>query len=58
MMIVALVNGAIVWRILSAQALYAFGAALCLIDNWWSIGFIVAVQIGFATAFPLPPFRD
>lgn len=52
------VNGAIVRRILAAQALYAFGAALCLIDNWWSIGFIVAVQLGFATAFPLPPFRD
>jgi uncharacterized membrane protein len=52
------VNGAIVSRILGAQALYAFGAALCLIDNWWAIGFIVAVQIGYATAFPIRPFRD
>jgi hypothetical protein len=28
----------------AAQCLYAFGAALCVIDTWWSIGFIVAVQ--------------
>ena len=51
------VNGAIVRRIVWAQALYAFGAALCVFDNWWSIAFIISVQLGFATAFPLRPFK-
>jgi uncharacterized membrane protein len=35
-------------RILIAQALYAFGAALCLISTYWSIAFIVLVQLNFA----------
>jgi hypothetical protein len=35
-------------RILIAQALYAFGAALCLINTYWSISFIVLVQLNFA----------
>lgn len=35
-------------RILIAQALYAFGAALCLISRYWSIAFILLVQLNFA----------
>lgn len=41
-------------RVVRAQALYAAGAALCLINTYWSIGFIVVVQIVYATA---PPIR-
>lgn len=32
-------------RIVIAQALYALGAALCLFNTYWSIGFIIAVQL-------------
>jgi uncharacterized membrane protein len=32
-------------RIIIAQALYAFGAALCFVSTWWSIGFIILVQM-------------
>jgi uncharacterized membrane protein len=32
-------------RIVVAQALYAFGAALCLFNTYWSIGFIMLVQL-------------
>ena len=42
------VDRAIKRRILIAQALYAFGAALCLINTYWSIAFIVLVQLNFA----------
>jgi uncharacterized membrane protein len=35
-------------RIVTAQALYAFGALLCVFNTYWSIGFIVAVQLLFA----------
>jgi uncharacterized membrane protein len=38
---------AVVRRILTAQALYAFGAALCIFDPYVSIGFIVLVQLVF-----------
>ncbi len=41
-------------RILIAQALYAFGALLCIIDTRLSIGFIVLVQLNYAIA---PPIR-
>jgi uncharacterized membrane protein len=34
-------------RIFVAQALYAFGAALCLFSTYWSIGFIILVQLNF-----------
>jgi TMEM175 potassium channel family protein len=35
-----------VWRrIYIAQALYAFGAGLCFVGTWWSIGFIILVQM-------------
>lgn len=49
------VSQAIERRILIAQALYAVGAALCVFDTWWSIVFIVAVQLNFAVA-PRVPF--
>jgi uncharacterized membrane protein len=35
-------------RIVTAQALYACGAALCLVSTYWSIGFIVLVQLNYA----------
>jgi uncharacterized membrane protein len=41
-------------RIVVAQALYAFGACLCLINNYVSIGFIVLVQLYFALGLRLP----
>jgi uncharacterized membrane protein len=37
-------------RIVVAQTLYAVGAALCLINTYWSIGFIVLVQLNYAIA--------
>ncbi|MDE2005204.1 MAG: DUF1211 domain-containing protein [Rhodospirillales bacterium] len=37
-------------RILIAQALYAFGFALCAIGTYWSLGFIVLVQLNYAFA--------
>jgi uncharacterized membrane protein len=41
-------GSAIERRILIAQALYAFGAALCVINTYASIAFIVLVQLNFA----------
>jgi uncharacterized membrane protein len=41
-------------RILIAQALYAFGALLCAYNTYWSIGFIVLVQLNYAVAPHLP----
>jgi uncharacterized membrane protein len=41
-------------RIIVAQALYAVGALLCLINNYLSIGFIVLVQLNFAVAPQIP----
>ena len=37
-------------RILIAQSLYAFGALLCVINTYVSIGFIVLVQLNYAIA--------
>ena len=37
-------------RILAAQALYAFGALLCVFNTYWSIAFIVLLQLNFAIA--------
>jgi uncharacterized membrane protein len=37
-------------RILGAQALYALGALLCVINTYLSIAFIVLVQLNFAVA--------
>lgn len=48
------VIAAICRRILIAQSLYAFGAALCLIDTYWSIAFIVLVQLNYVVAPPWP----
>ena len=35
-------------RIITGQSLYAFGAALCIFNTYWSIGFIVLVQLNYA----------
>lgn len=51
------VSTAIKRRILIAQALYALGALLCLISTYWSIGFIVLVQLNYAIAPRLPGRR-
>jgi uncharacterized membrane protein len=47
---------AVVRRVVIAQALYAFGAALCVFSTWWSIGFIVTVQLIYAIAPRFKPF--
>jgi hypothetical protein len=44
------IRGAIRRRIVIAQALYALGAALCFFNTYWSIGFIVLVQLNYAIA--------
>ena len=44
------VRGAICRRVLIAQGLYAFGALLCVVSNYLSIGFIVLVQLNYAIA--------
>ncbi len=41
-------------RIVVGQALYAFGALLCLVSTYWSIAFIVLVQLDYAIAPRLP----
>lgn len=41
---------AVVRRILGAQALYAIGAALCVVNTYVSIAIIVLVQLNFAIA--------
>jgi len=37
-------------RIIIAQLLYAFGAALCYFSPYWSLGFIVLAQLNYAIA--------
>jgi uncharacterized membrane protein len=37
-------------RIVIAQSLYAFGALLCVFNTYWSIAFIVLVQLNYAIA--------
>jgi uncharacterized membrane protein len=37
-------------RIWTAQSFYAFGALLCVFHPYWSIGFIVLVQLCYAVA--------
>jgi uncharacterized membrane protein len=44
------IRGAICRRILIAQSLYAFGALLCLVNNYVSIAVIVLVQLNYAIA--------
>lgn len=41
---------AICRRILIAQALYALGVLLCVFSTYWSIAFIVLVQLNYAIA--------
>jgi len=48
------VPAAICRRIVVAQALYATGALLCVINTRWSIAFILLVQLNYAVA---PRFR-
>jgi uncharacterized membrane protein len=48
------VAAAIKRRIVIGQSLYAFGALLCLISTYASIGFIVLVQLNYALAPRLP----
>lgn len=48
------IPAAICRRIIIAQALYAFGALLSVISTYWSIGFIVLVQLNYAIAPRLP----
>jgi len=48
------VGRAIKRRIVVAQTLYAVGAALCVVDTYWSIGFIVLVQLNYAIAPRIP----
>jgi len=42
------VSAAIKRRIRIAQPLYAFGALLCVFNTYWSIGFIIMVQLFYA----------
>jgi uncharacterized membrane protein len=37
-------------RIVVAQGMYALGAALCIFSTYWSIGFIVLMQLNYAIA--------
>jgi uncharacterized membrane protein len=43
----AMINLSVERRIFVAQALYAFGVALCLFSTYWSIGFIMLVQLNY-----------
>lgn len=45
------VNDPIRKRIIVAQSLYAFGALLCFISPYLSIGFIILVQMNYAFGF-------
>ncbi len=51
------VPAAVCRRIVIAQALYAFGALLCVFNTHWSIAFIVVVQVYYAFAPRLPGRR-
>ncbi|HEV2237974.1 MAG TPA: TMEM175 family protein, partial [Ktedonobacterales bacterium] len=53
--VTAPVRAAVERRILVAQALYAVGAALCLVDTRVSIAFIVLVQLNYVFAPRLGP---
>lgn len=44
------VSASICRRVLTAQSLYAAGAALCVISNWLSIAAIVLVQLNYVFA--------
>ena len=44
-------------RIVTAQALYAVGALLCLASTYWSLGFILLLQLNYAFAPRIPLLR-
>jgi len=43
-------TAAVCHRIIYSQVLYALGALLCFFNTYWSIGFIVVVQLNYAIA--------
>ncbi len=51
------ISTAVKRRILIAQALYGFGALLCVVNTYWSVGFIVLVQLNYAIAPAFPRRR-
>ena len=51
------ISAAVKRRIVIAQTLYAFGALLCVISTYWSIAFIVLVQLNYAIAPRMPRRR-
>jgi uncharacterized membrane protein len=44
------IGKSVMGRIVIAQGLYAFGAALCVFSPYWSIAFIIIVQLNYAIA--------
>ena len=44
-------------RVYGAQALYLLAVLLCVFDTHWSIAVIVAIQLNFALAPPIPFLR-
>lgn len=52
------IRAAICRRVVTAQTLYAIGAALCIFGTLWSVAFIFAVQLNFALAPRLPGRRS
>jgi uncharacterized membrane protein len=49
---------AIARRIFIGQGLYALSAALCVIDDWFSIALLVAVQLNCAVAPRIRPLSS
>jgi uncharacterized membrane protein len=45
--IAAMIDLSVERRIFVAQALYAFGAVLCVFNTYWGIGFIMLVQLNY-----------
>ena len=48
------ISKAIKRRIVMAQSSYAFGVLLCVFGTYWSIAFIVLVQLNFVFAPRIP----
>jgi len=51
------ISSSIKHRIIIAQALYAVGALLCLVNTYWSIAVFVLVQLNYAIAPGFPGRR-
>ena len=51
------IQWAIEHRIVGGQALYALGFALCVRSTYWSIVFIVLIQLHFAIAPKIPGLK-